>query len=74
MVERTNGIDIKLNIVDKTTKYISIIGHNNIMDNKYRKTKTTVSLINYHFVSTDGKVSSETVKKCVENKKHDIRK
>jgi putative transposase len=25
-------------------------GHNNIMENKYKRTKTTVSLINYHFV------------------------
>lgn len=34
----------------KSIEYIHKVIYNIIMENKYRKTKTTVSLINYHFI------------------------
>ena len=34
----------------KYSNNIQVLGHNKTMENKYRKTQTTVSLINYHFV------------------------
>ena len=34
----------------KYSNNIQVLGHNKTMENKYRKTQTTVSIINYHFV------------------------